>query len=353
MKATEVLIVGGGLSGLALAERLGSQSRSFRLLEGRDRLGGRVLSHRSRGQGYDLGPAWFWPGQSRMAALVDTLNLRVFQQHATGRMVFQDGTGAITRHIEMATMAGSLRIDGGLGRIIVGLSSAIVPDQVHLGHRVTQIAQRTDALIATFETATGSDEIEAQHVVLALPPRLAAASIRFDPTLPDQTAEAMRNVPTWMAGHAKILAIYDTPFWRNIGLNGDAMSHVGPLAEVHDACPMDALHGALFGFVSTPPEGRSDAEAFKAKALQHLVDLFGSDAAAPTELILKDWALDPFTAAADDATPLAGHPAYGLPPALDDLWHNRLHFGSTETGQTFGGFLEGALEAADRIATAI
>ena len=40
------------------------------------------------------------------------------------------------------------------------------------------------------------------------------------------------------------------------------------------------------------------------------------------------------------------HPNYGLPCVLSGLWDEALVFGGTEVAPTFGGFLEGALEAA-------
>lgn len=350
---TDVLIVGGGLSGLALASHLERTGRPFLLCEARGRLGGRVLSHPRDGHHYDLGPAWFWPGQPRMAALVDALSLPVFEQYASGRMVFQDGSGAITRHIEMATMAGSLRIDGGLGRIIEGLSGMIGAENLLPGHQVTGITRTATGFTVQVQTAMDVHQITASTIVLALPPRIAAEAIRFDPPLPDSATTAMRRVPTWMAGHAKVVAIYDTPFWREAGLNGDAMSHTGPLAEVHDASPADASSGALFGFVSTPPAGRRDASAFKAQALAHLVDLFGPEAGTPKDLILRDWAFDRFTAVLADQQPPAGHPAYGMPAELTGLCDGGLHFASSEMGATFGGFLEGALEAAEAARAAL
>ncbi|MEM1154111.1 MAG: hypothetical protein AAGI44_08210 [Pseudomonadota bacterium] len=45
------------------------------------------------------------------------------------------------------------------------------------------------------------------------------------------------GVPTWMAGQAKVVAVYESPFWRDSGFSGDAMSRKGPLIEIHDASP--------------------------------------------------------------------------------------------------------------------
>lgn len=94
--SSEVLIVGGGLSGLSLARRLvrkGSPPSSIQLLEARDRAGGRILSAREAegdpAAAYDLGPSWFWPGQRRMEALLKELDLSWFEQYAKGDLMVQ------------------------------------------------------------------------------------------------------------------------------------------------------------------------------------------------------------------------------------------------------------------------
>ncbi len=84
-----------------------------------------------------------------------------------------------------------------------------------------------------------------------------------------------------------------------------------------------------------------------------LESLFGPEAAQPIEFFLKDWAQDVFTAAPSDATPLYRHPEYGLPAGLSSLCDGRLLLGSTETASQFGGYLEGALESADRCVSEI
>lgn len=59
----------------------------------------------------------------------------------------------------------------------------------------------------------------------------------------------------------------------------------------------------------------------------------------------------PRIARVKDRAPLASHPTYGLPATLRGLWGDRLLLASTETSQAFGGFLEGALQAAADTAT--
>ena len=126
------------------------------------------------------------------------------------------------------------------------------------------------------------------------------------------------------------------------------MSRRGPLMEIHDASPHESGPYGLFGFVGVPAEARIDANKLKNACVQQLARLFGPQAGEPIDLVLKDWAQDGFTASPLDRTPLMYHPAYGLPKALSSLCDGRLILGSTETATRFGGYLEGALESAER-----
>jgi protoporphyrinogen oxidase len=92
--STPVAIIGGGLAGLAAARLLHAAGIDFRVFEARDRLGGRILSvdrdSRPSGDGFDLGPSWFWPGlQPRMARLAEDLGLAAFVQRSEGDIVVE------------------------------------------------------------------------------------------------------------------------------------------------------------------------------------------------------------------------------------------------------------------------
>lgn len=316
---TQICIVGAGLSGLALANALVAAGHDVTLLETRDRPGGRVFSP----DGYDLGPSWIWPQNRRMLALLDRLGLSHFAQYATGRLVFEAADGTIRRDLDFATMGGALRVTGGLARVTDALATAL-DHRLHLSCPVQQISP--DASGVQLQTQHGP--VRADRVVLALPPRLMAG-----------LGVAVPDVPTWMAGHAKLVATYPTAFWRAAGLNGDAISHLGPLAEIHDATPDGAGTGALFGFAHP---GAAGQPGFQDAACAQLARLFGPQAADPAQVIIKDWSSDTATAvAADRALPKA-HPVYRSLPSSQ-----RLIFAGTECAPQDGGFLEGALAAAE------
>lgn len=343
---TDILIVGGGLAGLSLADQLHRTGRDFLLVEARNRLGGRILTKRSGAGYFDMGPAWFWPGQPRIAALIKRFELKPFEQYHTGTLSYEDEQGQIQRGKGFASMQGSYRLQGGLQALIDALAESLPMDHIHLDNAVRQIKQTSDGVTAIL--ADGR-QVSAHQIVLAVPPRVAAELITFYPALPTSTIETMHNVPTWMAGQAKAIATYHSPFWRNQGLSGDAMSRFGPMVEIHDASPEIGGPYALFGFIGVPPDNRTDQTVLKQQILAQLGRLFGPTATQPKTVYLCDWAAEPHTSTPRDHAPLYAHPQYGLPTALDGIWGGKLLFGGTEVAHQFGGYLEGAVEAAEAV----
>lgn len=344
---TEVAIIGGGLAGLALADHLHHAGRSFALFEARDRFGGRIAAITTDRGRVDIGPSWFWPGQPRIARLIDDLGLRAFGQYAQGDICFQDAQGAVHRGLGYASMEGALRIAGGCPGLIEGLVARLPAQRLHLGTGAVALGAAGEVVLADGRRCVARD------IVLAVPPRVAAG-LRFDPVLPGAAQAALAAIPTWMAGHAKFVAIYDHAFWRAAGLSGDVASRRGPLAEIHDASGAEGVPAALFGFLGLSAAQRAGhARQVQAAALAQLAQIFGPEALHPVATHLQDWATEPMTATVKDQAPPSGHPAYGLPAALTGLWGGRLHVAATETAPEMGGLMEGALASAERVARSI
>jgi monoamine oxidase len=347
--SVDVAVIGGGLAGLAVADQLQRNGEDFLLLEARDRLGGRVLSIDFEGASFDLGPAWFWPGQPLMRAAIERFGLNIFEQYSLGDAAVENRSGAITRGGGFASMQGSYRIDGGVGRLISAFAASLPASRIKLNAGVSSIENETSGVLITSEDGDTYASIRAKRVILTAPPRVVEATMRFTPQLPARVRQVLRSIPTWMAGQAKVLAVYDRPYWREAGLSGDAISQRGPLVEIHDACAA-AGPAALFGFVGFPPEARKHNHDLIMEMAKHqLAKIFGNELLEPRALIFQDWSHDAFTSTSQDHGPNFSHPTYGR-VSPRGLWGDRLQFAGTETATQFGGYLEGALQSAETIA---
>ncbi|WP_028784435.1 flavin monoamine oxidase family protein [Thalassobacillus devorans] len=352
-----IIIVGAGLSGLRTASLLVSQGIECKVLEARGRIGGRVLSEsvvdRPELGKFDLGPTWFWPQHEPVIShLVKELELQTFVQHTEGAILFEQSQHQPVqrRRLPERAVERSDRLAGGVQSLIDAIAATLPDGTIELETRVTAIRmdERETISLETLQADRRQESMRAEAVILALPPRIVARHIIFSPALPVKLTDSLLDKPTWMAGQAKAVAIYDRPFWRENDLSGQVMSWAGPLQEIHDASPETGC-GALFGFFGMPATMRQKLgeEKIHKLVVDQLVRLFGPSAEKPISLLYKDWSSDADTAVADDSTPLINFPDYGRPESAH-AWDKRVIFAGTETSPAHGGHLEGALRSAER-----
>jgi monoamine oxidase len=352
-----LVIVGAGLSGLRAASLLTAQGIKCIVLEARDRIGGRVLSTTDTNRPdlgkFDLGPTWFWPQYERtITNLVKELNLGTFVQYTKGAMLSERSQNAAPERYILPenSDARSIRFIGGVQSIIDAVANTIPSGIVELETRVTAIRlDEAGAITVEANLADGKrKKVSASAVILALPPRIVARHIEFSPSLPPNIITDLVSKPTWMAGQAKAVAIYDNPFWRELGLSGFATSWVGPLQEIHDASP-EKGSGALFGFFGMPAKTRRELGEEKVLKLivDQLVRLYGPSAQNVSAVLYKDWSGDFETAVEEDLEPLRDFPNYGQ-PQKSGIWEKKILFAGTENSAEYGGHLEGALQSAEQ-----
>lgn len=332
----DLVVVGAGIAGLAAARGAVANGRSVVVLEARDRVGGRLLSAPTPdGRSVDLGATWFWPEEQRVATLVEQLGVRTHPQHLAGDAMFETPDG-VTRIGGNPIDVPSFRFADGADALPIAIADALPAGTVRLGVPVTSLDVLEDGALVT----AGDDRVAASAAIVAMPPALALERITFTPALPEMFVSAARVTPVWMGATTKVVAVFDRPFWREAGLAGSAISHVGPMREVHDMSGPDGRPAALFGFV--PSGDTPDRDTL----VRQFVALFGSQAADPIDVHIQPWRDEPFTSPPDverlTAYQMFGHPALRA-PMLD----GRLAFASAETGLASPGHIEGALEAAE------
>ncbi|KXT11827.1 hypothetical protein AC579_6079 [Pseudocercospora musae] len=93
----DVVVIGAGLSGLAAARKLLDAGKSVRIVEARNRVGGRVENQALKNGGVtELGAAFVGPTQDRVLALADELGIETFLEHDTGDNLAFVGEDRIT-----------------------------------------------------------------------------------------------------------------------------------------------------------------------------------------------------------------------------------------------------------------
>jgi monoamine oxidase len=439
----DVAVVGAGLAGLTLARHLDTIGATVRVIEARDRVGGRTLTRELAGAPFDLGGQWIGPRQSRVAGLCRELGVKTFPQFNTGDKVLdRDGTISHYRgNIPSLGVVGLLEVELGLRRLDA-MARRVPLDAPALAHRASEWDSLTVACFAkrqlrhpaaraAFDTAVrvvfGAESSElsllyflfylnaggglrrlvevtggaqerrlvggaqqlserlaqglgervelsapvrrieqreeevilhtdrgvfaARQAVIAIPPQLAAR-IQYEPALP-----ALRDqlVQRWSMGATiKIVAAYETPRWRASGLSGEAVSTKGPLSCTFDATSPDGSVPALVAFVVGKEARRFGAlspDERRALALAELARLVGAPATEVVGYLEQDWASEPFTGGCPAATL-----ASGALTGVSDGWRapvGRLHWAGTETARNWNGYLEGALESAERVASEV
>jgi monoamine oxidase len=384
----EILVIGAGLSGLHTAYKLEKTGYNYRVIEARNRLGGRILSHSysssyannelkdnelitneentANNSAFDLGPSWFWPGQTRLELLAKELKLNndIFEQYSKGAAIYEDAQGKLEKNAFGISMEGSYRLQGGLSQFTLGLAQHIPQEKILSNTVVTDLEYENNKVITKFTNDGNKETIRSSLVVLALPPRNAMANIQFKPSLESSRVTELSGIPTWMASQAKFVAVYEKPFWREQGFSGDAISQLGPLREIHDASNNGGKENeavketnknnetgyALFGFVGIPASYRAgNQQQIIDACIQQLVRLFGEDAASPIHVSWKDWSTEKFTSTPEDQFS-NNHVNHSLQTFSE--WNDQLIWSGTETAEVDharnNGYLEGALESSMR-----
>lgn len=352
MKVSEVVIIGGGISGLYTAFKLQQANISYQLLEAKPIFGGRIEGlpalHNSE-LTVDLGPTWFWPHQKKIKQLLTTLEVEWFEHYANGDMLYQVAPGGTpSRTHDQGTMT-SFRVIGGMQKLISALTGQLRQTNLKTEYSATAVREEKNRWLISALHRSREHTFKAKQLILALPPRLIIKYLTPEKYLSSDLIKALQNQQTWMSGQAKFVAVYNKPFWRERGLAGKAFSRVGPMVEIHDGSSAEDSGFALFGFIGLPPPVRLQftAEQLKDQCKAQLGDLFGAAALNVKASYLKDWAQDRWVATEQDIVESPRHAVFDMEQYRNELESLHLHFVASEFAQSEAGYLEGALSAAD------
>jgi monoamine oxidase len=255
----------------------------------------------------------------------------------------EQNPGDLNRLVNTAGGAQELRFTGG---------SQLIPNELarRLGKRI-----RLNAPVRRIVQRKGSVEVQAngitatgQRVVVAVPPNLAGR-IDYSPKLPGMREQLTQRTP--MGSVIKVQAIYDRPFWRDQGLNGQVVSDTGPVQVTFDNSPPDGSRGVVMGFIEASTARRLDATTVEERrrlVLDNYATYFGDQARNAIGYVEARW---------DDEIWTRGCPVCGTPPGvLLDYGEairapvGRIHWAGTETSTYWNGYMDGAVRSGERVA---
>lgn len=84
-----MIVVGAGVAGLKAAHELVAAGRSVIVLEGKDRVGGRLKRAEVAGRAVDVGGQWVGAGHDVLLAEARRLGIETYKQYETGKIVMQ------------------------------------------------------------------------------------------------------------------------------------------------------------------------------------------------------------------------------------------------------------------------
>lgn len=378
----DVVVVGGGLSGLLVARCLNSSNLNrrnakdeikeinWKLYEASSRIGGRLQNDvGSDGQSMkiDLGGAWVWPRHQPtiMRELVNspTLGIELFLQ-----------PGEDYRYSE------TTRIVGGAVEFANKLYDELrTANNVQLECPVVGIRKNSDRSI-TIELKSG-EIVRCLHAVLAVPPRILSERVSFYPDLPHAKSAAMSESETWMAGVTKVALVYkgSPSFWPLIvNEGGNLMSprKRRPAFQVYDGSPFSSLTSSknknsgeqecndkisvlTFFTMANLSNGNKDDTVLANDCADQMCDSLSSEAIREVpvldkyirsfdEFYVKRWPHEPYISHNTDPMGIAPHPQ-PVPVLARSEWDGTLLFAGTETDQRSPGVMEGAIGAAIRV----
>jgi monoamine oxidase len=177
----------------------------------------------------------------------------------------------------------------------------------------------------------------ADKVICAIPAQLIPKII-WNPVLENQRIAFYQSLQ--MGSVTKIVIEYEEAFWRTDGYNAQIISDTPPVYLAYDAC--DQKHNAIVIFIVNDI-GYSDE-----LIVDQLAFLLNNDLAKyPKAIYRKDWTEDIFSGGCYFCVPPVN--SLSLNQHYFSLPCGDIYFAGTETANEWMGYMEGALESAERV----
>lgn len=342
-----IIIIGAGLSGLLTGYRLKKEGIPFKILEARSRIGGRINTiYGTENTPVEMGATWFGNQHRHLISLLEELGIGSFEQYMDGTVFFQPFSTSPAQSIQIPSQAPSYRISGGTSNLINTLYQKLDEKDIKLNQSVKEIRFQNDSVQVITE-----EVFEGDKVVLAIPPKLWAKKIVFEPDLPDNLMSIAQQTQTWMEDSIKIALTYKNPFWEEENLSGTLFSNTGPVTELYDHCDHQRSKYALCGFINSSFKQLTYSER-REKVIDQIRNVFGEKAEDFTDYEECIWSNEQHTFEASDI-PLFPHQNNGNQIFSNSFMNDKLLISSSESALEFPGYMDGAVYSANETAKKI
>ena len=340
-----IIIIGAGLSGLVTAFRLKQAKIPFKILEAKGKIGGRIFTKITDNETpVEMGATWFGRQHQHLIKLLKELELAAFPQFQGQYYHYDDPNSAQHGKYQLPKQDASYRISGGSKSLMERLYSKLDEEDIQFNTRVIAIKKEKEDLVVISDN---SEEFRAYQVILAVPPKIWSHQINFSPALPQALQSIAKNTQTWMEDSIKAAIEFETPFWKENGLPSTIMSNYGPFVECYDHSNHQESKFALCGFLSPNFKELNQAER-KKLILKQLSNILGDQALLALSYHEYIWSTDDFVKWPKDMI-LQPHQNNGHPIFRASYYHGQLLISSSESATTFPGYMDGAVEAGERV----
>lgn len=339
-----VIVIGGGLSGLLTAYRLKKARIAVKILEARDRPGGRIYTVKGTDDTpMEMGATWFGNQHQNLKDLLEELELRVFKQFTEGSAVFEASPFSPPQRFHIPSQEPSFRIAGGTIKIIQALLDSFNAEEVLYNQRVEQISVEEEYV----SIKTMGRNFSAIRVICCIPPALLANSVNFSPPLPEVFSTEAKNTHTWMQESVKAGVVFKEAFWKKEGVS-TIVSNEGPVIEYYDHSDSTGSKFSLCGFLH-PNYARLDRAEREEEVIRQLKRIFGKKAEEYIGYEEVVWQEEEFTNART-GDPFLPHQNNGNPVLRHPLFEGKVLVSNSETSAIYAGYMEGAVYSANQIA---